>query len=204
MPEFLVRLRSTRSMPLTFAMGLAIAVGACSGSAAQPASGSGSASAGSQVLASAAATGGDAAACVGAGLTFCGHIKITGGISREADFVSGFFVNSCTDWLKGNKDDATLLTLPIARVADIVTDTVIQGYKGPGAYDIADLAGSLGGFQVAVVHDRFVADSDTVGSATLAADGSGSVTATGMQPAGDSNQVQQPVDVTFTWTCFTK
>ena len=90
------------------------------------------------------------------------------------------------------------------QVADIVTDTVIQGYKGPGAYDIADLAGSLGGFQVAVVHDRFVADANTVGSATLAGDGSGSVTATGMQPAGDSNDVQEPVDVTFTWSCLAK
>ena len=93
-----------------------------------------------------------------------------------------------------------MLTLPIALVADINTDTVIWHYKGPGTYDVADLKGNLGGFQVAVGTDVFTTDAKTTGSATLAADGSGSITATAMQP-GRSNKVQRAIDVTMTWTC---
>ncbi len=205
MPRFPVRLSPRRPLTFALAMGVAVVVAACSSSSSPAASGSGAAaSAGAGAPASAAAAGGGAGDCVGAGTTFCGHIKISGGVTRDADFVSGFFSNSCGDWLKGNKDDPTLLTLPIAMVADINTDTVIQNYKGPGSYDVADLAGNLGGFQVVVANDRFVADGKTTGTATLAADGSGSVTATGMQPAGDSNKVQQPVNVALTWTCYTK
>jgi hypothetical protein len=120
--------------------------------------------------------------------------------------VSGVFSPSCAEWLKGKKDDPTMLTLPIALVDDINTDTLIFNYKGPGTYDLADLAGSLGHFQVVVDHDGFVGDdaNKTTATATVAADGSGSVTATGMQPVGDSNKVQQPVDLTLTWTCYTK
>lgn len=141
---------------------------------------------------------------MGAGLTFCGHIKITGGITREADFVSGLFIKSCADWLKGNQDDATMLKLPTALVADLNTDMAIRHYKGPGTYGIADLAGNFGGFAVVVVNDTFVVDRKTTGTATLAVDGSGSVAVTGMQPPGSANKVQLPVDIAMTWSCLTK
>jgi hypothetical protein len=195
---------------LALVAGAAVILAACSSSSPPAASGSGSGpsagapSAAAQAVASVAAASAGAADCVGAGVTFCGHIAISGGVTRDSDFVSSFFRTSCADWLTGNKDDPTMLTLPTARVGDVNTDTVIETYKGPGTYDVADLVGNLGGFQVAVGNDLFVADSKTTGSATLAADGSGSVTATGMQPAGDGNKVQQPVDLTLTWTCYTK
>ena len=212
MPPILVRQFPRRSLAPALALCLAVVLGACSGSSSPDASGSGPGpSAGTQAAASLAVAGGGAgtsdgaAACVGTGTTFGGHLKITGGITTETDFVSGVFSKSCADWLKGNKDDATRLTLPITLVLpDINTDTVIQHYKGPGTYDVADLAGNLGGFAVVVGHDEFVAEAKTTGAATLTADGSGSVTATGMQPTGSANKVQQPIDVVLTWTCFTK
>jgi hypothetical protein len=194
-------------MPMALALGLAVVLGACSGSSSPAASGSAGSvpAAGTQAPASLPADSG-AADCVGAGVTFCGHVSITGGVAREADFVSGVFSTSCAEWLTGKKDDPTMLTLPIALVDDINTDTLIFNYKGPGTYDLADLAGNLGHFQVVVDHDGFVGDdaTKTTATATVAADGSGSVTATGMQPVGDSNKVQQPVDLTLTWTCYTK
>lgn len=206
MAPFLVRLLPRRSLPLTLALSLTVVLASCSGSSTPAASGSGSApSAGAQAPASLPVASGGAGDCVGAGTTFCGHIKISGGITTETDFVSGVFSPSCAEWLKGNKDDATRLTLPIALVGNINTDTVIQNYTGPGTYDVADLAGNLGGFQVAVGNDLFVADSGkTTGTATLTADGSGSVAATGMQPAGDANKVQQPINLVLTWSCVTK
>jgi hypothetical protein len=135
-------------------------------------------------------------------VTFCGHIKIGGGVAREADFTSGIFSLSCAAWLKGNKDDATLLTLPIARVSDVMTDTVVMDYTGPGMYDVSSLAGNLGGFQVAVGTDRFTTNDSTAATARVNADGSGSVIATGLQPAGDGNKVQLPIDMAMTWVCL--
>jgi hypothetical protein len=205
-----VRPSPRRSLVLALVASAAVVLAACSSSSPPAASGSGSApsagapTAAAQAVASVAAASAGAADCVGAGVTFCGHIAIRGGVTRDADFVSGVFSPTCADWLKGNKDDATRLTLPIAMVADINTDTVIQSYTGPGVYDVADLAGNLGGFQVVVGHDRFVADGTTTGTATLTGEGSGSVAVTGMQPAGDANTVQQPIDLTLTWTCYTK
>jgi hypothetical protein len=210
------------ALALALALCLSVVLGACSGSSSPAASGSAGSvpAAGTQAPASLPADSGaadsgaadsgaadsGAADCVGAGVTFCGHVSITGGVAREADFVSGVFSPSCAEWLKGKKDDPTMLTLPIALVDDINTDTPIFHYKGPGTYDLADLAGNLGHFQVVVDHDGFVGDdaTKTTATATVAADGSGSVTATGMQPVGDSNKVQQPVDLTLTWTCYTK
>ena len=197
MSPVLVRRLPRRSLPVALALCLAVVLGACSGSSSPAASGSGSAP---------HVASGGAGACV-AGGDFCGHIKITGGVTRETDFssyFSEFGTTNCTDWLKGSKDDPTLLTLPTALVGDINTDAVIQNYKGPGTYAVADLGGNLGGFQIAVVHDTFITDANTTGTATVAADGSGSVTATGMQPSGDANVVQQPIDVTMTWTCSAK
>ena len=214
MPRFLVPLLPRRSLQLALALCLAVVLGACSGSSSPTASGPGSApsavpasgstaAAATQAPASLPVASGGTASCVGAGTTFCGHITITGGVARDTDFVYSVFVTSCANWLKGNKDDATLLTLPIALVADINTDTVIQHYTGPGTYKVADLAGDLGNFAVVVGHDEFNPDAKTTGAVTLTADGSGNVTARGMQPAGDSNVVQQPVDVMMSWTCYT-
>lgn len=183
------------SLSLAWLLGVAIAVAACSGSSASTAPTTGSAASAASAV---------AGACTGSGTVFCGHVKISGGITEESDFVSSVFSLSCADWLKGKRDDPTMLTLPIALVGDINTDTVIQNYKGPGTYDVADLAGNLGGFEVAVATDRFITDAKTTGTATLAADGSGSVTAKGMVPAGDGNKVQQPIDLSLTWTCYTK
>jgi hypothetical protein len=199
-------------VPLALTLGLAGVLAACSSSASTAVPGatapgagtSGSAGSAAAVASAPAPAAAGAGDCVGAGVTFCGHIAISGGVTHETDFVSGAFRTSCADWLTGNKDDPTLLTLPMAVTSDINVDAVIMGYKGPGTYDVQGLAGNLGGFQVAFAHDSFVTDRSTTGSAIVAADGSGSITAKGMQPAGDANKVQQPVDLSLTWTCYTK
>ena len=187
-------------------MCVAVVFAACSTSPSPASSGAGAtapaaaASDVAQALPSLPAGNGSGACVAGAG-NFCGHIKISGGVTRDSDFSSGGFAKSCAEWLKGNEDDPTHLHLPIALVADVDTDTAIWNYKGPGTYDVADLKGNLGGFQIVVASDSFVKDSKTTGSATVAADGSGSITATGMVPAGAGNKVQQPVDLSMTWTC---
>lgn len=213
MPRSHANTSRRRSLSLAWLLGVGIAVAACSGSSASAAPTTGSTAPGVTAApvdsaAAGASTGagasGGAGACTGAGTVFCGHVKISGGVTEESDFVSSVFSLGCVDWLKGKRDDPTMLTLPIALVGDINTDTVIQHYKGPGTYDVADLAGNLGGFEVAVGTDRFITDAKTTGTATLAADGSGSVTSKGMVPAGDGNKVQQPIDLSLTWTCYTK
>ena len=201
-----------RSVAIAAVLCVGLVVAACSGSSTpttSPAAAGSSATPAS--VAPAASTSGSAgpaasgsAACAGAGVVFCGHVAITGGVAVSSDFVSSVFFLTCADWLKGKKDDPTMLTLPIALVGDLNTDIVIEHYTGPGSYDIADLVGNLGGFQVAVKTDVFNTDSKTSGSATLAADGSGSVTAKGLVPAGSANVVQQPVDLALTGTCYTK
>jgi hypothetical protein len=198
----LVRTSHGRLMLMAATLCLAAILAACGGSASSAAPGATAPSATQAAAASAAAAAGSGAgACQGAGVTFCGHIAISGGVAHETDFVSGAFRTGCADWLKGDKDDPTHLTLPMALTSDINVDAVITGYTGPGTYDVQTLAGNLGGFQVAFAHDSFVTDRKTTGSATVAADGSGSVTAKGMQPAGDANKVQKPVDLTMTWIC---
>ena len=183
---------------LALVAGAAVILAACSSSSPPAASGSGSGpsagapSAAAQAVASVAAASSGAADCVGAGVTFCGHIAISGGVTRDSDFVSGIFRTSCADWLTGNKDDPTMLTLPTAMVGDVNTDTVIETYKGPGTYDVTDLVGNLGGFQVAVGNDLFVADSKTTGSATLAADGSGVSRPRGCSPRATATRCSSP------------
>jgi hypothetical protein len=140
---------------------------------------------------------------------FCGHIKISGGYTLETDFhASSAFATSCSNWLKGKRDDSTLLGLPSLLDAQtrITTDDVVQHYKGPGTYGAADLIGALGGFQIVVDHDGFeigpaTAMPPSTASATVNPDGSGTITATNLVPVGDANKVQQPINVLMTWTC---
>lgn len=200
MPSFVPR-PAQRATPFALLIALALMLAACSSAASPAASAPAAVPGASDVSPTLPPASIVAGACEGVGTRFCGHVTISGGVQRDTDFVSGVFSPSCAEWLKGNKDDTTMLTLPIALVADVNTDTMILNYSGPGSYDVADLAGNLGSFQVAVADDRFIADSATIGTAVLNADGSGSVTAAGMQPAGDSNVVKESVDLLLTWTC---
>lgn len=175
----------------------ALLVAACSSSTASTPAGS-----------SGAASGGGKCADGSPG-DFCGHIKVTGGYTRDLDFhASSAFATSCTDWLKGQRSDATQLLLPSQSDGTVRMDAVVQHYKGPSAYAVGDLIGDLGGFQIVVDHDGFepsaTATPATAASVTINADGSGTLTATAMQPVGDGNTVQQPIDAVVTWTCVMK
>lgn len=203
-----VDLRRSRrpSWLLVFSLGLALVLGGCGASASATPSVAGSGvPSGSQADATLPPLNSGSSDCAGSGAVFCGHISITGGITEERDFVSSPLRLSCADWVKGDRTDATTLTLPVILDGDLSVDFhVYQNYQGPGSYDGADLAGAFGPFMIAVGHDTFEATDKSTVTATVAGDGSGSVVAAGLQPTGDSNVVQDPVDLNMTWNCYTK
>lgn len=204
----LVDLRRSRrpSWSLVFSLGLVLVLGGCGASAsATPSLAGSSVPSGSQADATLPPPSSGSSDCAGSGAFFCGHISITGGITDERDFVSGALVLSCADWVKGDRNDATTLRLPVILDGQLNADFhVYQNYQGPGSYDGADLAGGFGPFTIAVGHDTFEATSKSTVTATVAGDGSGSVVAAGLQPTGASNVVQVPVNLNMTWKCYTK
>jgi hypothetical protein len=168
-----------------------------------------SSSTGSTPAGSSGAVSGGGKCADGTAADFCGHIKVTGGYTRDLDFhASSAFASSCADWLKGRRSDATELLLPSQSDGTIRMDAVVQHYKGPGSYSVNDLIGDLGGFQIVVEHDGFEPSASatpaTTASATVNADGSGTLIAMAMQPVGDANVVQQPITAVVTWTCVMK
>jgi hypothetical protein len=132
-------------------------------------------------------------------------MAVSGGVTKEAAIDAawpGFGIKDCAGWLKGSSDDPTFLDLPAPDLASgLNLDATIENYTGPGTYDVKDLVGSFGGFQVVVGTDGWITVAGSTGSATVSADGSGTIEAKGLQPGGDVNTVQQPVDVTVSWTC---
>ena len=203
---FYLRRSRRPSWSLVFALGLALVLGGCgaSGSAAPSVAGS-DAPSGTQADATVPPPSSGSTDCVGSGAVFCGHISVTGGITRELDFVSSPFVDSCAVWVKGDRNDLTTLVLPVILEGDLNVDFhIYQNYHGPASYEGGDLAGGFGPLMIAVGHDTFELSGKATATATVAGDGSGSVVATALQPTGDSNVVQVPVDVNMTWTCYTK
>ena len=195
-----------RGVPLAIAMCASLLVAACSGSASPAASGPAPTVAPAGQASSVPAGGTGAAGCPSSALThFCGHMAVSGGVAKEADVVASwpsFGIKDCAGWLKGNSDDPTLLDLPGPDLATgLNLDATIEHYKGAGTYDVQDFVGSMGGFQVVVGSDGWTTSAGTTGSATVNADGSGTLQAKGLQPVGDVNKIQQPVDVTVSWTC---
>jgi hypothetical protein len=189
------------------AMSAALLVAACSGSASPAASNPASSVAPAGQASSVPAGGAGAGACPSSALThFCGQMAVSGGVTKEVEIDAswpGFGIQDCAGWLKGKSDDPTFLDLPAPDFAsDLNLDATIENYKGPGTYDIKDLVGSFGGFQVVAGANGWTTSAATTGSAAVNADGSGTIQAKGLQPVGDVNTIQQPVDVTVSWTCL--
>lgn len=195
-----------RGVPLVIAICASLLVAACSGSASPAASTPASTVAPAGQASSVPAGGAGGAGCPSSALVhFCGHMAVSGGVTKEAAIDAawpGFGIKDCAGWLKGNSDDPTFLDLPAPDLASgLNLDATIENYTGPGTYDVKDLVGSFGGFQVVVGTDGWITAAGSTGSATVSADGSGTIEAKGLQPGGDVNTVQQPVDVTVSWTC---
>ena len=206
MQSFVTRHLNRRGVPLAIAMCASLLVVACSGSASPAVSGPASTVAPAGQTSSVPAGGAGAADCPSSALThFCGHMAVSGGVAKEADVDASwpsFGIKDCAGWLKGDSDDPTLLDLPAPDFATgLNLDATIMHYTGAGTYDVKDFVGSMGGFQVVVGHDGWTTSAATTGSATVNADGSGTLQAKGLEPVGDVNTVQQPVDVTMSWTC---
>jgi hypothetical protein len=196
-----------RLVPLSIALSAVLLVAACSGAASPAASAPAASAAPAGQASSAPAGGGGASGCPSGALThFCGHMAVSGGVTKEAEIDAswrGFGIKDCAGWLKGKSDDPTLLDLPAPDLASgLNLDATIQNYKGPGTYDVKDLVGEMGGFQVVVGSDGWTTADASTGSATVNADGSGTIQAMGLQPVGDSNKVQKPIDVSISWTCL--
>ena len=198
--------RHGRGIPLAIAMCASLLVAACSGSASPTASTPASTVASAGQASTSPTGGGGGAGCPASALIhFCGHMAVSGGVAREADVAASwpsFGIKDCAGWLKGKSDDPTMLDLPAPDLASgLNLDATIESYTGPGTYDIKDLVGEFGGFQVVVGSDGWITSAATTGSATVNADGSGTLQAKGLQPGGDVNTVQEPVNVTVSWTC---
>lgn len=142
---------------------------------------------------------------------FCTHVQISGSIT--ADFTSGIGGNvpSCAEWAAGG--DSRHLDLPMVQAFEqtpvvIVALTALGEYTGPGQYEMAHTkTGALPDmFPVLSMGDRtFERGEGATAVAQVAADGSGTFTATGLvEVASMQNSSPDPdaqVDLTVTWTC---
>jgi hypothetical protein len=142
---------------------------------------------------------------------FCTHVQISG--SLTADFTSGIGGNvpSCAEWAAGG--DSRHLDLPMVQAfeqtpAVIVALTALGEYTGPGEYAMQHTkTGALPDmFPVLSIGDRtFERGEGATAVAQVAADGSGTFTATGLvEVASMQNSSPDPdaqVDLTVTWTC---
>ncbi len=142
---------------------------------------------------------------------FCTHVQISGSIT--ADFTSGIGGNvpSCAEWAAGG--DSRHLDLPMVQAFEqtppvIVALTALGEYTGPGEYALQHTkAGALPDmFPVLSIGDRtFERGEGATAVAQVAADGSGTFTATGLvEVASMQNSSPDPnaqVDLTVTWTC---
>lgn len=142
---------------------------------------------------------------------FCTHVQISGSIT--ADFTSGIggSIPSCVEWAAAG--DARHLDLPMVQAfeqtpAVIVALTALGEYAGPGEYAMQhSKTGALPDmFPVLSIGDRtFERGEGATAVAEVAADGSGTFTATGLvEVASMQNSSPDPdaqVDLTVTWTC---
>jgi len=142
---------------------------------------------------------------------FCTHVQISG--SLTADFTSGIGGNvpSCAEWSAGGA--SRHLDLPMVQAFEqipsvIVALTALGEYTGPGQYEMEHTkTGALpDSFPSLAIGDRtFERGEAATAVAEVAADGSGTFTATGLvEVASMQNSNPDPtaqVDLTVTWTC---
>lgn len=144
--------------------------------------------------------------------TVCAEVAISGArtvdgtaASPVGGAVSADGVATCATWAKGDDGD---LELPL--FLDGLSDgtrfgleSLVTDYGGPGTYDLDQLSGSGSNFTIALGEERFTASPDGGASATItvAADGSGSFSASGFQIDDGAGTFSDPIDAEVTWTC---
>lgn len=150
------------------------------------------------------------------GITFCMAYALTGSVTGTGTF-PGTATNgtekspeSCAEWAKGapgGDDGEPHLYMPQggpATATDVfagLTGNVIEHYRGPGSYPKKELSGqgSPSGIITPASKDSFILVDGSTGTATVAADGSGSFTFTKL----GTGQYGHPETVSgsVTWTC---
>ncbi|MFO7680047.1 MAG: hypothetical protein R6X34_08350 [Chloroflexota bacterium] len=142
---------------------------------------------------------------------FCTHVQIGGSIT--ADFTSGIGGNvpSCAEWAAGGA--ARHLDLPMVQAFEqappvIVALTALGEYTGPGLYEMQHTkTGALPDMfpSLAIGDQTFERGEGATAVAEVAADGSGTFSATGLvEVTSLQNSSPDPdaqVDLTVTWTC---
>jgi hypothetical protein len=202
------------------ALGLLLGTAACGSSGSDGASSSGDGSAadgGASDDGGGSGGGGDAGASSACGgeiyvATVCAEVAISGArtvddtaASPVGGAVSSDGVATCATWAEGDDGD---LELPL--FLDGLSDgtrfgleSLVTDYGGPGTYDLDQLSGSGSNFTIALGEERFTASPDGGASAsiTVAADGSGSFSASGFQIDDGAGTFSDPIDAEVTWTC---
>lgn len=183
--------------------GLAFALTACG---ATPLGGTGVAAGSSDA---AAATGGGAC---GAEKGMCITVEITGAATVAGSFTSFMpgsdLTASCASWLAG--DDGELL-LPGSLSEEIGGRDIgfvnrIGKYTGPGTYEGRSKIGSVDGAMHVDVDRKQYGTTESARStvaATIAADGSGTVTFTDLAELTDSGDTGKKATISgrYSWTC---
>lgn len=142
---------------------------------------------------------------------FCTYVQISGSVT--ADFTSGIGGNvpSCAEWVAGGA--SRHLDLPMVQAFAqtppvVVALTALGEYTGPGRYEMQHTkTGALPDwFPSLTVGERtFERGEGATAVAEVAADGSGTFTATGLVEVASlqnsSPDADAQVDLTVTWTC---
>ena len=141
---------------------------------------------------------------------FCTAVQISGTVTAAATAGAGGNFGTCAEWAAGGAE--RILELPFVLAAGdppiTVALTRLGSYTGPGQYEMAATtsSGNPDSFPALDVGGRTFSNGE--GSAavvTVAADGSGTITATGLVELA-SPQVASPdpnarVDFAMQWTC---
>lgn len=148
------------------------------------------------------------------GITFCMAYDLTGEVTAKGTFPGtatdgeGEGPATCAEWAKGaTDDDGMLLYMPQGGQYTMqdefagLTGNIITDYRGPGTYPKRQLSGggSPSGIITPSAQYTFVLVEDSTGTATVAADGSGSFTFTDLGTGQYAHD--ETVSGTVTWTC---
>jgi hypothetical protein len=189
---------------------LATLLAGCGGGSSTPSAsdaGGDASGGGSSEDAGASACGGEVYAA-----TVCATVAITG--ASEASGTAASPVGgaasadgpaTCSSWAEG-ADDELVLPLFLDGLDDGTAfgmQSLVTDYAGPGTYPIDQLSGEGSDFTIVVGEERYQPDPEGTSTAelTVAADGSGSLTASGFKVDDGSGTLSAPIEAEITWTC---
>ena len=141
---------------------------------------------------------------------FCTTVEVSGAISAASTSGFGGNFGTCAEWAA--EGEARILEMPTILPMDggviTVALTRLGAYTGPGEYTVVNTvnSGNPDNYPALDVDGRTFSNGEgTTAVITVAADGSGTVTATGLvelaSPRVSSPDPNARLDMTMTWTC---